>query len=242
MQEQATRPFFSRDAVKLIAVFFMLLDHIAWYFLPFGTPLAQVFHTLGRATAPVMCYFLAQGAKHTSNMSRYLLRLFLFAVVSQLPWWYLHRNSEFSLNMLFTLFLCLLMLSIDKSVHSPVLRWLGIVLCAAATHFCDWGIYAPLWCLIFYHCENRRRIEALLFSFVGLAYYMETLISYDTIGYPPRIAMKMSLIAFGVFLALPLIYLSAQGKRRSKFLKWFFYAFYPLHLGVIALIRIFMYR
>lgn len=242
MQERTSRFSLSRDTVKMIAICFMLLDHIAWYFLPFGTPTAQIFHTLGRATAPVMCYFLAQGAKHTSNMGRYLLRLLLFAVLSQLPWWYLHRDKAFSLNMLFTLFLCLLMLCVDKSVRSPVLRVFGVLLCAAATHYCDWGIYAPLWCLIFYHFENSRRTQTLLFSAVALAYFTETLISYDAVGYPPRIAMKMSAIAFGVLLALPLIFFSKPGEKRSRFLKWFFYAFYPLHLGVIALIRFLMQK
>ena len=75
----------NRNAVKYIAVFAMLLDHIAWTFLDFSTPTAQIFHIVGRTTAPVMCFFLAQGYEHTRSFKKYALRLFVFAVISEVP-------------------------------------------------------------------------------------------------------------------------------------------------------------
>ena len=44
----------NRDAIKYLAIAAMLLDHIAWYLLPFSSPTAQVFNVFGRITAPVM--------------------------------------------------------------------------------------------------------------------------------------------------------------------------------------------
>lgn len=81
----------SRDAIKYIAVFAMLLDHIAWTFLPFGTAVSQVFHSFGRITAPVMCFFISEGYVYTKSKKKYMLRLFVFALISQIPW-YLMRG------------------------------------------------------------------------------------------------------------------------------------------------------
>ena len=233
------------EALKILAVFCMLLDHIAWFFLPFSSMAAQIFHFLGRITAPVMCCFLALGAKRTRNIKRYLLRMLLFALLAQGPWWYLHRNQRFSLNMLFTLFICLLMLHIDLSVTSPVQRLLGIALCFAATAPCDWAFYAPAWCLIFSRCADSRRRETLLFGLVSAIYFAESFTSKLGAGYSQSSALRFSLYTLGVLLALPLLPpakregpLTGETPRpHARFWKWFFYAFYPAHLAVLAIIQ-----
>ncbi len=240
MNEQKKRRSLTPDALKMIAVICMVLDHVAWYFLPFRTPCAQVFHVLGRIAAPVMCFFLAQGARYTHNMQRYLLRMLVFAAAAQLPWWYLHQGQKFSLNMLFTLFLCLLMLYIDRLDVPVVLRAGGIVLCILASNYCDWAFHAPMWCLIFYHLHGSRSKETLAFSLVALTYFGKAFIRRVDANYPPRQALTESLFTLGVFLALPLLFLTDDSKREGKrpaFFKWFFYVFYPLHLGIIALLK-----
>ncbi len=242
MNERELRRPFSRDTVKWIATFCMLLDHIGWYFLPFATPTAQVFHVLGRITAPVMCCFLARGARYTHNPRRYLLRLLIFAVLAQIPWYFLHSSKD-SFNMLFTLFFCLLMLLLCNAELPLFLRLPGAALCIAATYFCDWGIHAPLWCLIFFYLRGSRVKEVVAFSAVALEYFGELVIKRMALSYTPRDAVFTSLFALGVFLALPLLAMTDEPKReanRSAFSKWFFYVFYPLHLGVIALIKLAM--
>lgn len=61
--------------IKTIAIIAMLIDHIAWAFIPTNSLLGQIMHCIGRITAPTMCYFIAQGYLHTSSFSRYLRRL-----------------------------------------------------------------------------------------------------------------------------------------------------------------------
>ena len=101
----------NRNELKYLAITAMLLDHIAWYLLPFASPTAQIFHVVGRITAPLMCYFAAQGYRYTRSLPRYLGRLALFAAVSQVPWYFLHRaGGKQSFNFLFTLVFCLLLL------------------------------------------------------------------------------------------------------------------------------------
>ena len=78
------------DALKLLAILAMTLDHIAWLLFP-GYP-AQVMplamHIIGRLTCPIMCYFIAEGYHYTRNFRRYALRLFLLAIVSHFAYIY----------------------------------------------------------------------------------------------------------------------------------------------------------
>ena len=51
--------------LKVIAIMAMTIDHIAWMWVPDTTPAGQLMHTIGRITAPIMCYRLAEGYIHT---------------------------------------------------------------------------------------------------------------------------------------------------------------------------------
>ena len=66
---------FSASTLKWIAVGCMLLDHLAWAFIETASLPGQICHLIGRVTAPVMCYFIAEGYFHTRNIKRYALRL-----------------------------------------------------------------------------------------------------------------------------------------------------------------------
>ena len=51
--------------LKLIAITAMLIDHLAWYYVDLDTGLGQLLHMVGRLTAPIMCFFIAEGYRHT---------------------------------------------------------------------------------------------------------------------------------------------------------------------------------
>ena len=75
----------NRNRLKYLAVLAMLLDHIAWAFVPTASVLGQLMHTVGRLTAPIMLYFLAEGYVHTRSLPRYAGRLALFTLISWSP-------------------------------------------------------------------------------------------------------------------------------------------------------------
>ena len=63
----------TRDTIKYIAIFTMLLNHIANVLLPENTILWEVFIDIGYFTAITMCYFLVEGFYYTHsrrNMAR----------------------------------------------------------------------------------------------------------------------------------------------------------------------------
>lgn len=100
----------SRDTIKYIAMFTMLLNHIATVFMEPGTWLAELFLNLGYFTAPIMCYFLVEGYEYTRSKRKYGERLLIFALISEVPFCLAFSEGEklsfVAMNMIFTLFLC----------------------------------------------------------------------------------------------------------------------------------------
>ncbi len=56
------------NVLKYIAIAAMLIDHIAWSFVSDYSVLGQIMHVIGRLTAPIMCYFIAEGYYYTRNV------------------------------------------------------------------------------------------------------------------------------------------------------------------------------
>ena len=70
--------------LKLIAIIAMTVDHLAWLFFPGFQRVWYVYllHIIGRLTAPIMWFFIAEGSYYTKNPKKYITRLFVFAIIS----------------------------------------------------------------------------------------------------------------------------------------------------------------
>ena len=69
----------SSNAIKLIAIAAMTVDHIAWAVFP-GYPkefLPLLMHLIGRITCPIMCYCIAEGYHYTRNIRIYFSHDFI---------------------------------------------------------------------------------------------------------------------------------------------------------------------
>ena len=97
------------DFLKLIAIISMAIDHIGGAFFP----QYPVFRWIGRLAFPVFAYCLTVGLLYTHDIKKYLIRLGIFALVSQPfyifafhPWdW---RAEWMNMNIFFTLLVSLL--------------------------------------------------------------------------------------------------------------------------------------
>ncbi|MGN1108926.1 MAG: TraX family protein, partial [Oscillospiraceae bacterium] len=77
----------SASTLKLIAVLAMFTDHTAYALLDFYTFPAQIMHVIGRLTIPIMCFFVAEGLRHTRSIRNYVLRMGAFWIISAIPFY-----------------------------------------------------------------------------------------------------------------------------------------------------------
>jgi hypothetical protein len=100
---KATSTSKRNDVLKLIAIISMIIDHVGAAFFPGIT----IFRTIGRIAFPIFAYQLAKGYKHTSNLNKYAGRLFLFALISYVPYIYFLGDgltpNPLALNVMFLL-------------------------------------------------------------------------------------------------------------------------------------------
>ena len=213
----------------------MLLDHIAFVFskifqnYSWGFALIFVFRTLGRITAPVMCWFLVQGFIHTSSKKKYALRLLIFSVLAQIPYALIRSDTRgfAGLNVIYTLLVSFLMLCVLETKLETFPKWVIIIALLALSMIGDWAIFAPLMVLFFYFfSEDRRRL--LIFYSLASAIVVITDI---TVLIVRHYLWYQELWQLGMFLFIPLVLLyKGDPGSRHPFHKWFFYIFYPAHL------------
>ena len=87
----------SGNALKVIAIVAMTIDHLAWVgietYEQAETPTQIFLHCIGRLTAPMMIFFVAEGYHHTHDFRRYLRRLLMLAVVSHFAFCYFNMSG-----------------------------------------------------------------------------------------------------------------------------------------------------
>lgn len=227
----------NRNHLKYIAVIAMLIDHFAHYFLSdiWGTPLYITCRFIGRLTAPIMCFFLVEGFIHTSSKKKYFLRLLIFAVISQVAFDFVHKESFLSLNfsMIYTLLCCFSMLWVMDSLESVLLKVLSVIPFVFITRYGDWGSVAPFWVLGFYLFKKNIFLQLIPYLFFSGYKILEPFIKDSS---RPHIA---TLMVSGLLVFIPLIlFYNGKAGKKNVFNKWFFYIIYPLHLFLIGIIKI----
>jgi len=239
---------FDSNILKLIAIIAMTLDHITWQvFSGYSTnTFAIILHIIGRITCPIMCFFIAEGFHYTHDIKKYTRRLFIFALISHIPYILCSNNyvdyrsfipfyygSIFNqTSVIWSLFIGLLMLRISYSNRiKTIWKYVLILLLCVVSFPSDWSCIASLVVLAFGTNRGNFKKQMLLMIFYVALYALVYFFFLDKV---------YGLIQMGVILSIPLLMLY-NGKRGrnpkvNKFMKWFFYIYYPLHLLIIGLI------
>lgn len=232
------KKYLSANVLKYIAIIAMTIDHIAWNFVDKMTPLGQCMHIIGRLTLPIMSFFIAEGYYKTSNIKKYITRLSIFAVISAFAYSFCSYGFDISnynnFGVIYTLLLGLISIIVWNADFELVFKYAIIIALCLISLFGDWPIFGILYCLTFaiYHDDYSSQCKAFaIISICMVAGAAFSNVYYDS-------SPLRELYQFSVFLALPILYLY-NGKRGNvgKFNKWIFYAYYPLHLIVIGVIK-----
>lgn len=228
--------YLNRTQLKYIAAAAMLIDHIGMMFVSVSTPLGTFCRVFGRLTAPIMCMFIAEGFRYTKSKARYAARLLIFALISQPFYAFAHGETLMTsdLNMIFTLLLSFVMLCLFEKLENNLLKILAVSAIVVLSQFGDWGITAPLWVLGFYCFSKNKNKQTVYFLAVAVFWILRATFNCLQKGYP----WYGEYCQVGLFL-FPFMLFSYNGEKgtNTRFSKWFFYVFYPLHLFVLAVIK-----
>ena len=233
--------------LKIIAFVTMAIDHIGYVFFPQYMWL----RVIGRLAFPIFAYCLALGCVYTKNPKKYALRLLAFALVSQ-PFYSLaffpydtgllfdsvnygtlsaaanFRFSNLHLNIGFTMLLGLG--AIEALKHK---KWLffGIIAAASLWEGFEYSFYGViLMVLMYFLCRREPEIFGTVIGIYLLIMFLDT----------PNIAlMGISLNAQG-FAVLALPFMLINTKSGVKIPRWLGYGFYPLHIFIIYLAKLFI--
>lgn len=218
------------SALKVLAMVAMLVDHSAICFRPL---LKRYLFTLfdirftpyvllrgfGRIAFPIFCFLLAEGFRHTRSKKRYALNLFLFALISEIPYDlfncgalpYERQNVFFTLLLGFLGIWCL-----DRFREMPLrssAMLTALFVCAALLR-ADYGWKGFLLILLLYLLAQQPMVQC----FAGIT----------LLGWPAGVACAFP------FLNL---YNGERGFVRGMAAKYFFYCFYPVHLTILWLLH-----
>ena len=215
----------SSFVLKIIAIITMFIDHLGYAI--FGK--FSYFNYIGRLSFPIFAFQISEGYIHTKNHKKYFLRLFLFALVSQIPFMLFHSiiSSDFSLNIFFTLFLGLLSIYIYDECKYKFLGIIASVLLALIAQFshCDYGAYGVAIILIFYIFKNNIITSSMFFIIATLIRYFLPCIKYG-------IFQRKYLYLF-ICTIIPCLFFAAYNGKKGKNTKYLLYLFYPIHLILI---------
>lgn len=230
--------------LKLIAILAMTIDHIADLLYPGfpAQPLPIVLHFIGRLTAPIMWFFVCEGFHYTRNVKKYMFRMFVFAVISHFAYCFafgIHpipfQTGIFNqTSVMYPLFVSVvvLWLQYEEKRMNKYLKFILVFALIWSAFPADWSCIAVLAIVTMY--QKRGDLEAQMLR-MALCVFFYGLISFFFVS------KVYALVLVGVLMVYPLLKLYNGEKGKADWMKMFFYIYYPLHLLIVGILRIWMY-
>ena len=217
----------SQETLKIIACMTMLLDHI-------GATMVQgnSLRIIGRIAFPIYCFLMAEGAYYTKSPRKYLLRLSIGLVLSELPFdlaFRLKPTWEYQ-NVMVTLLVGFLVVEAIQNSKRDITKLLAV---CAGFAFAEWGNtdyggYGVLLVVLFSQTRGKLWLQTIM---VAMFAWMMNSFRITVFG------VKIPIEMFAVLSMIPISFYSGKKVSSSKALQWAFYLFYPVHLTALVFIR-----
>ena len=253
--------------IKLIAITAMVIDHVGLCFFPH----ILLLRIVGRLAFPLFAWLIANGAYYSKNTKIYLIRIFLFAVVAQIPFVFVNRlidPSFWELNVLFTLFLGLAAIVLMKKSENSFTSIPIVILSAVLAEVLntDYGALGVLAIVVFYlsfkDIKKMIILQICLFTLLSLIPII-VVIALTRVANPVVSTLSVNIcssiwinLCFKLSVAIPpnfvvlnlieplglfsLIFIVLYGNQEGWKMKYFFYWFYPMHLVILYIIKLFV--
>ena len=233
-------------SLHIMAMIFMLCDHLWGTIVPGNDWLTCI----GRLTFPIYAFMLVEGYFHTKNLKKYVCRLMIFAVLSEIPFNLAMGSSFFYIihqNVLWSFLISIGLIHLNEKAKKTQKLWIHIGTGILTVMFgsvigivtmVDYYHAGILTVLVFYFFRGRKWWD-YIGQFLCL-WYINTEV-LGGFGYEMQILGQIHFIqrqGFALFALIPIwLYHGKQGYH-SKVLQYTYYAFYPVHLLILGLIKI----
>ncbi len=231
--------------LKCIAMITMFIDHLSIISIKYTT----FYNVIGRLAFPIFAFQISEGYIHTKNLKKYFLRLFLFAIISQIPFMLFRSfyTKGFVFNIFGTLFLGLTSIFIydifckanfkfiknlkfnniiNKCFCILFVLLLGII--AEVFHF-DYGFFGVIIIFLFYFFKNDKIGMTIFFITACIIKYGLNIFS-----------IEHNYLYLYIFLCLgtifPIVFINLYNGKQGKKIKYLLYVFYPIHLLILYFI------
>ena len=246
----------------VIAYLSMIVDHVYKFLAP-NLFVANTF--FGRLAMPIFAYLLAVGMKRTKSREKYIYRLFIFSIVSQIPYILMIKDittlklsglytttqiinvlafftQEF--NMGFVLLISAIFLQImEFKENSRINKLITFILTATIiTLFDKTGWYTLLLVIMFYYIELKNKEDLkkmVIYMFLITTFY----IIVSSLKYKIfKDAFTLYSIQYASLISLPIIYVfKDRGKRNTRMQTFIKYSIYPIHAIIIFIMRMLLF-
>ena len=227
--------------LKLIAIIAMTIDHFTDLIFPGypANPFAILLHIIGRLTAPIMWFFVSEGFYYTHDVKKYMLRLFIFAIISHFAYCFAFNISYIPSSLfnqssvMYPLFIAVLVLYINEKTNmNNILKHILVFILVWSAFPANWSSIAVLSVIGMYY--NRGNLEK------QMSVVMPWVLLYGIVSF--FFVNKIhGIIEIFVILVYPLLKMYNGEKGKCSWMKWFFYIYYPLHLIIIGILRVVIY-
>ncbi len=232
------------NMLRAIAVLLMVSDHIWATYMSFGNWMTYI----GRMAFPIFAFQIAEGYIHTSNFKKYALRLLGFALVTEIPFNLFYSSRWFNpyhQNVLFTLLLGLLAIKViddakkNKTAKKLVrsVLWLVLICIASTLGFVDYGFLGMLTVVMFYIIRNfpfAWLAQLVAMVLINIVFFEGQVFPFEVLGKTFEIPFQ----GFAVFSLIPIWLYGGKKGKSSKVMQYGFYAFYPVHMLILYLIKL----
>jgi len=233
----------NRNALKIIALVTMTIDHVGFFLLESDTTLYLITCIIGRIAFPLFAFMIVEGFFHTRNLGTYFKRLLYLGLAVEFILIMFYAVYEINLiiipftpghiaqfNIMWTLLLGLAGVYIINQ-ESKELRGL-LPLLFLVSYFLPYGFYG-FGIMMIWGMMRQNKYSYLAILLLSLIYMVFPLIEESTIPIS-------SYIQICSLAALPFVYFY-NGKSSLKY-RFLFYWYYPAHMVILLLMKIYLVR
>lgn len=229
---------FNANQLKFIAIAAMTLDHLVWTLFPgYDTRwFVLLAHCIGRLTAPIMWFFIAEGYHHTRSVKNYSKRLFILAFISHFAY-----NFCFGIpfiptgifnqtGVVWSLAWGLVLLWIfEDPKWKDWQKLLAVAFVCVITFPSDWSCVAAMAVVFMGSNRGNFRVQ-MMWMMIWTAVYAAVYFFF--------IDKTYALVQLFTCLSIPLLALYNGQKGSWKGMGKLFYFYYPAHLFLLGILRV----